>query len=81
MYLLSIEIIYFDSFRVEHVPKKIKEIIGDKNIKTNISRIEANNSIMFGYFCNEFIDFKLAGKTLIHYASLFSQYDLAKMII
>ena len=81
MYLLSIEIICFDSFRVEHVPKKIKEIIGDKNIKTNIFRIQASNSIMFGYFCIEFIDFKLAGKTLIDYTSLFSLYDLAKMII
>ena len=81
MYLLSIEIICFDSFRVEHVPKKIKEIIGDKNIRTNIFRIQASNSIMFGYFCIEFIDFKLAGKTLIDYTSLFSLYDLAKMII
>ena len=81
MYLLSIEIICFDSFRVEHVPKKIKEIIGDKNIRTNIFRIQASNSIMFGYFCFEFIDFKLAGKTLIDYTSLFSLYDLAKMII
>ena len=81
MYLLSIEIICFDSFRVEHVPKKIKEIIGDKNIRTNIFRIQASNSIMFRYFCIEFIDFKLAGKTLIDYTSLFSLYDLAKMII
>ena len=30
------EIVYFDSFGVEHVPKEIKEFIRNKNIKTNI---------------------------------------------
>ena len=30
------EVIYFDSFGVEHVPKEIKKFIGHKNIKTNI---------------------------------------------
>ena len=30
------EVIYFDSFGVEHVPKEIKIFIGHKNIKTNI---------------------------------------------
>ena len=44
------EVIYFDSFGVEHVPKEIKEFIGHKNIKTNIFRIQASNSIMCGYF-------------------------------
>ena len=29
------EIVYFDSFGVEHVPKEIKEFIGNKNIKAN----------------------------------------------
>ena len=29
------EIVYFDSFAVEHVPKEIKEFIGNKNIKAN----------------------------------------------
>ena len=27
------EIVYFDSFGVEHVPEEIKEFIGNKNIK------------------------------------------------
>ena len=34
------EIVYFDSFGVEHIPEEIKEFIeefpGNKNIKTNI---------------------------------------------
>ena len=36
LYLLNIEIIYFDSFGIEHVPKEVKEFIGHKNIKANI---------------------------------------------
>ena len=44
-------------------------------MKTSICRTQVNNSIMCGYFCIEFIDFMLAGKTLIDYASLFSPYD------
>ena len=30
------EIVYFDSFGVEHVPEEIKEFIGNKNTKANI---------------------------------------------
>ena len=45
--VLNIEIIYFDSFGVEHVPKVIRhKFIGHKNIKTIIFRIQASNSIM-----------------------------------
>ena len=65
-------VIYFDSFGVEHVPKEIKRFIGHKDIKTNIFRIQANNSIMCGYFCIGFIDFMFANKTLINFTSLFS---------
>ena len=52
------EIVYFNSFGVEHIPEEIKEFIGrpsssasqNKNIKTNIFRAQANNSVMCGYF-------------------------------
>ena len=74
----NIEIIYFESFGVEHVPKEIKKFIGHKNIKTNIFRVQANNSIMCGYFCIGFIDFMFAGRNLVDYASLFSPYDFEK---
>ena len=30
------EIVYFNSFGVEHVPEEIKEFVGNKNIKANI---------------------------------------------
>ena len=78
MYVKSNEVIYFDSFGVEHVPKEIKKSFGYKNIKTNISRIQADNSIMRGYFCIGLIDFMLARKSLINFTSLFSPYDFKK---
>ena len=58
------KIVYFDSFGVEHVSEEIKEFIGNKNIKADISRVQANNSVMCGYFCIGFIDFMLTGKKL-----------------
>ena len=56
------EIVYFDSFGVEHVPEEIKEFIGNKNIKANIFRVQAKNSVMYGYFCIGLIDFMLPDK-------------------
>ena len=44
------DVTYFDSFGVEHIPKEIKAFIKNKNIKTNIFRIQANDSVMCGYF-------------------------------
>ena len=72
------EIVYFDSFGVEHIPEEIKKIIGNKNIKANLFRVQAKNSVMCGYFCIGFIDFMLAGNTLIDYTNLFSPYDFNK---
>ena len=66
---------YFDSFGVEHIPKEIKTFIKNKNVKTNIFRIQAYDSIMCGYFCIGFIDFMFKGKSLIKYANLFSPID------
>ena len=42
---------YFDSFGAEFNAKKILKLIGNKNIITNIYKIQANNSVMCGYFC------------------------------
>ena len=72
------KIVYFDSFSVEHIPKEIKEFIGNKNIKANIFRVQANNSVMCGYFCSGFIDFIPASKKLTDYTSLFSPHDFDK---
>ena len=72
------ETVYFDSFGVEHLPEEIKEFIGNKNTKANIFRVQANNSIMCGYFCIGFIDFMVAGKKLTDFTSLFSPHDIEK---
>ena len=71
-------IIYFDSFRVEHIPKEIMKFIGNKNIITNIFRIQGYDSIMCGYFCIAFINFMFNGNSLTDYASLFSPNDFKK---
>ena len=69
---------YFDSTRVEHIPKEIDKFIGNKNIITIIFKIQAYNSITCGYVCVEFIDFMLKGKSLLDYKNLLSLDDYEK---
>ena len=64
LYVLNNIVTYIDSFGVEHVLKEIKKFIDNKNIKTNIFRIIAYDSVICGYFCIGFIDFMLEGKSL-----------------
>ena len=40
------EIVYFDSFSVENISEEIKEFVGNENIKANIFRVQADNSVM-----------------------------------
>ena len=77
LYIHNNDAIYFDSFRVEHIPKEMRHFIG--NVERNIYKMQTNNSIMCGYFCTGFIEFMLAGKPLIDYTSLFLPCDLKKM--
>ena len=76
--IASYDAIYFDSFRVEHIPKEIKNFIGNKNIIANIYTIQAYDLIMCGYFCIGFINFMLKGKSLLDYKNLFSPNEYAK---
>ena len=78
LYVKNNDITYFDSFGVEHIPKGIKAFIKNRNIKTNIFRIQVYDSIMCIYFCTEFINFMLKGKSLTEYTNLFSPYDFKK---
>ena len=55
-----------------HIPKEIKAFINNRNIKTNIFKIQAYNSVMCAYFCIGFIDFMFKEKTLTEYTNLFS---------
>ena len=76
----SDNITYFNSFGVEHIPKEIKKFLINKNIITNILRIQVNDSIMCVYFCIEFIDFMLKGESLLDYTNLFFSNKYQKMI-
>ena len=70
---------YFDLFGLEHIPKEVKAFINNnKNIKTNIFRISAYDSIMCEYFCVGFIDFMLVGKTLTEFMNFFSPNNSKK---
>ena len=55
---------------------KFKKLIDNKNIISNIYKIQANDSLMSGYFCIGFIDFRLKGKRLLDYISLISPNKL-----
>ena len=72
------EIVYFDSFGVEHVPEEINEFGRNKNIIATIFWVQANNSVMYGYFCIGFINFMLAGEKLTDSTSMFSPHDFEK---
>ena len=78
LYVQNNNITYFYSFGVEHILKVIRAFISNKNIKTNIFRIQAYDSIMCGYFCIGFIDIMLVGKTLIEFTNLFNRIIFKK---
>ena len=72
LYMQYNNVTYFDSFVADHVPKEIKTFFNNKNIKTNIFRMQAYDSIMCKYFGIGFIDFMLEGKTSTKYTNIFS---------
>ena len=77
LFVKANKVIYFDSFGIEHIPKEINKFINN-NIESNIFRIQAYDSTMCGYFCIEFINYMLKGKTLLDYINLFSPNDFKK---
>ena len=78
LFVKSNEAIYFDRFGIEHIPSEINKYIGNINIKSNIFRLQAYDSIMCGYYCIEFINYMLKGKALLDYTNLFSPNDFRK---
>ena len=56
---------YFDSFRVERAAKEIRKFLRNRNITTNIYRIQAYDSFMCGYSSVGLIDFILKEKILL----------------
>ena len=79
LYMINNDVRNFDSFGVEHIPKKIKAFTDPfLSITTNVFRIQEYNSIMWGCFCVGFIDFMLAGNTLTEFTNFFHQLTLKK---
>ena len=77
-YAIDNDVTYFDSFEVEHIPKKIRKFIGNKDFVINIYSVQAYDSIMCQYFCIGFIDFMIKGKSLLEYTNLFSSNKYEK---
>ena len=75
LYVSSNNIMYFG---VKRIAKQIEKFLRNKNIITNIYKIQAFNSIMYGYFCIGFIDFMLNGKSFLDYKNLFSPNNSEK---
>ena len=87
LFVKANEIVYFDSFGGEHIPKEIKRFIrskelgsavDNKKIKASIFRIQTYDSIICGYFCREFINYMLKGKPLLNCTNLFCPNDFKK---
>ena len=70
--------VYFDSFGIEYIPQEVLNKIRDNWITHNIFRTPDNESIMCGFYCITFIEYMLAGKTLLDYTNLFSPNDYEK---
>ena len=69
LYVIAKNVTYIDSFAVEHIPKEIRKFIGNKNIITNIYRVQAYDLLTCGYFCIGLVGFMLKGKSLLEYTN------------
>ena len=45
LYINGDNVKYFDSFGVEHSPKEVEKFIGNKDITTDVFRIQAYDSV------------------------------------
>ena len=73
-YLLT-EILLYTLIPLEYIPFKTLNKIRDKSITHNIFKIQDNEFTMCGFCCITFIEYILAGKTLLEYTNLFSPND------
>ena len=78
LYVNNKTVTYFDSFGIENIPKEVKTFIGNRNIISNIYRIQNYDSVMCGYFCIGFVDYMFKGKNLREYTNLFSPNNFKK---
>ena len=67
MYIYNNDGTYFDSFGVGHTPKEIKAFINNKNIKTNIFRIQVFDLIMCGFIFIGFIEINKSNIKILYW--------------
>ena len=70
--------VYFDSFGIEYIRHEVSKKVKDKSFTHNVFRMQDNESNMYGFYCIAFIEYMLAGKTLLDYTSLISPNDYKK---
>ena len=75
--------VYFDSLRINYIPREVLSKVKDKWIIDNIFRTQDNQSVMCGFCCIAFIEYMLARKKLLGYTNLFSpdNYKISGKII
>ena len=79
-------VVYFETFGIECISKEVLSKIKDKSITVtmyliitpNIFRIQDDDSIMCEFYCISFIEYMLAGKTLLYYSTLFTSNNYKK---
>ena len=70
--------IYFNSFAVEHTPKRNLKNYRKQKYYNKIHRIKSYDLIMCGYFCIGLIDFMLKGTSFLDFKDLFSPDEYEK---
>ena len=65
-------------FEIEYILQEVLNKIKDKFTKHNIFRIPPNDSIICGFYCIAFIEYKLAEKKLLDYTNLLPPNDYQK---
>ena len=70
LHAMNNSVTYFDSFGAEPIQKEVKIFIDKSIFVTNIFRIQAYDSVMWGYCCTGFIACILKGKTLADFTNL-----------
>ena len=71
--------VYFDSFGIEYITQEVLNKIQNKSITHNIFRMQDNESIFCRFYCVAFIEYMLAGKTLLDCSNCFLQLTIKRM--
>ena len=74
-YLQTKKTVYFDLFEIEYTSQEVFNKINKKSITYNAFRTQSDDFIMCWFYCNVFIEYMIAGKTLLQYTHLFSPDD------